>query len=314
MEHCSVPVELISPVVLNKFDSSSLCSHNIRFAECTKCKGKKNIEKDFKKYIESLITEQWLLDSGASLHFTFNKDDLIDIEELEHPIPLKTANSMTKITAKGMALIRQYNKLYKLDSVYYMPDLNQRLISLGQLHNDGFESYGNNQRIVVEDKEGNRFLSFTKLFAEDALYWLHHTKQSLQFVCDHGFVYILNYDLMHQRVGHPSDVVLHHMKKHTKGFPEIPIPLETPLCRGCAEGKLPLCAFPPSNLRASRIFELVHTDLKEFPILSYHKYKYTMVFLDDHSSHAWIFQLCTKAAAIHATRHFLANMHKSGFG
>jgi transposase InsO family protein len=46
--------------------------------------------------------------------------------------------------------------------------------------------------------------------------------------------------------------------------------------------------------------------LKEFPILSYHKYKYTIVFFDDCTSHAWITLLCNKAAAISATRQFIA--------
>ena len=50
--------------------------------------------------MDSLTMDHWLLDSGASSHFTFMKDDLVDLEELEKPIPLKTANSFTQITAR----------------------------------------------------------------------------------------------------------------------------------------------------------------------------------------------------------------------
>ena len=35
-------------------------------------------------------------------------------------------------------------------------------------------------------------------------------------------------------------------------------------------------------------FDLIHMDLKTLPILSYHKYKYILTFLDDHTSHGWI--------------------------
>ena len=39
---------------------------------------------------------------------------------------------------------------------------------------------------------------------------------------------------------------------------------------------------------------------------SYHKYKYTIVFLDDFSSNAWTINLRTKDAALPATKRFIA--------
>jgi len=195
-ECCSVPVDLNLLIVLNKY-YSSYCSHNLTFVECSKCKGKKNIEKELQKYMDSLTMDHWLLDSGASSHFTFVKDDLVDVEELENPIPLNTANLLTQITARGMVLIQKHNKVYKLDPVYYVPDLNQHLISLGQLLNDGYKSHSTNKHIVLEDTKGTKFLLFTKLFSQDTLYWLRHSKQQLHTVCNNGFVYSLNYNLLH---------------------------------------------------------------------------------------------------------------------
>ena len=64
--------------------------------------------------------------------------------------------------------------------------------------------------------------------------------------------------------------------------------------------------FPPSVIRAKEPFELIHSDLKSFPIDSYRKFKYSIVFFDDYSSHAWTVNLRTKDAALPATRHFLA--------
>jgi hypothetical protein len=43
-----------------------------------------------------------------------------------------------------------------------------------------------------------------------------------------------------------------------------------------------------------------------FPIESYHKFRYAIVFYDDYTSHAWTINLRTKDAALPATRHFLA--------
>ena len=69
---------------------------------------------------------------------------------------------------------------------------------------------------------------------------------------------------------------------------------------------MPLRSFPPTTRRAKRPFELIHSDLKQFPIESYRHYRYIITFFDDYSSHAWITCLRTKGAAISATKQFLA--------
>lgn len=71
-------------------------------------------------------------------------------------------------------------------------------------------------------------------------------------------------------------------------------------------GKMPSKAFPPTQSRAKAPFELIHSDLKEFPVISYHKYKYFISFLDDFTSHAWVIMLGKKSAAVKAIRQFTA--------
>lgn len=50
----------------------------------------------------------------------------------------------------------------------------------------------------------------------------------------------------------------------------------------------------------------MHSDLKSFPIESYHCYKYIITFVDDFTSFAWIMPIHTKDAALTATKHFLS--------
>jgi transposase InsO family protein len=119
-------------------------------------------------------------------------------------------------------------------------------------------------------------------------------------------IYGIDYDIMHRQLVHPSKEVLLRARKHLKDFPEIEFPKEEHLCPGCAQGKMTNRPFPPSTKRASHSFELVHSDLKSFPIDSYHKYKYVIVFLDDYTSSAWTVNLHTKDAALTATAHFIA--------
>ena len=49
-------------------------------------------------------------------------------------------------------------------------------------------------------------------------------------------------------------------------------------------------------------FDLIHSDLKEFPLISYRKYKYIITFLDDFSSFSWAVKLQKKSDAFDALK------------
>ena len=65
-------------------------------------------------------------------------------------------------------------------------------------------------------------------------------------------------------------------------------------------------SFPESSTRATAAFGLIHMDLKTLPVLSYHKYKYILTFLDDHTSHGWISLLKQKSDTVKAIEHYIA--------
>ena len=65
-------------------------------------------------------------------------------------------------------------------------------------------------------------------------------------------------------------------------------------------------SFPDSSSRAKELFALIHSNLKTLPILSYHKYKYIITFLDDFTGHDWVTFLKNKAATFQAWLNFIA--------
>jgi hypothetical protein len=107
----------------------------------------------------------------------------------------------------------------------------------------------------------------------DTIYWLEAcVSDKHRHFAMPTTIYKVDYDLMHKCMGHPSMDVLHNAKNHTKGFPnDIIYPEETPLCQGCAQGKMPSASFPSSQSHTSRAYEKVHSDVKSFPVASYHK-------------------------------------------
>ena len=122
---------------------------------------------------------------------------------------------------------------------------------------------------------------------------------------DHAWTSKITYDIFHKHFGHPSKEVIQHAKKHITNMPEIEIPSEDSTCPGCAKGKLSNWAFPPIEWCAICAFELIHSDLKSFPIESYHRHQYIIIFFDGFSSMAWVCCICDKNDSLTATCYFL---------
>ena len=245
---------------------------------------------------------EWMLDSGASQHFTFDINNYVDYETMAEVL-VRTANSFTKIIGKGTVIITVDGKTVRINPVYHIPDLSYRLLSLGQFLRSGLFSRGSAREISLHEEE-KEFLTFYPRSEEDSIYVIRSlvgARVSAQIKT----VFSVDFEVLHRRLTHPSNDVLRKAGRHLKDFPEVQIPKEH-ICPGCAQGKMTNKSFPPSNVRATEAFEMIHSDLKSFPIESYRKYRYSIVFYDDFTSHAWTVNLRSKDAALYATKHFLA--------
>ena len=90
----------------------------------------------------------WLLDSGASCHFTYDLSDFIDIQDIPH-VPLQTANGQANATKKGTIILQLSTQSVRLYPVYYVPDLKTRLMSLGSLLQAGLHTRGSAEEIAI---------------------------------------------------------------------------------------------------------------------------------------------------------------------
>jgi hypothetical protein len=100
-------------------------------------------------------------------------------------------------------------------------------------------------------------------------------------------IYKVDYELMCKCLGHLSKNVLTNAPNHVKGFSkDLEVPSNSPVCSGCVQGKMPISVYPSSQTRATAPFECIHSDLKSFPVVLYHKYKYFINFIDNFTSYA----------------------------
>jgi hypothetical protein len=235
---------------------------------------------------------EWILDSGASRHFTNSLNDFVEFEDCQ-PVLVRTATSSTFITGKGTVYLKLNDRHLRISPVYYVEDLSARLLSLGQFMQHGLYTRGSICEVALYDERTNKeFVTFHPRSEEDTIYVIK-SLVGAEISAHITTIHSIDFEVMHRRMAHPSKEVLQKARKHTKGIPEIEIPREH-VCSGCAQGKMMKQPSPPSEKRAMVPFELIHSDLKTLPIESYQKFKYSIIFYDDHTSHAWTINLRTK--------------------
>ncbi|EPQ57798.1 hypothetical protein GLOTRDRAFT_126286 [Gloeophyllum trabeum ATCC 11539] len=161
--------------------------------------------------------------------------DFIDFEEFKQPATASTANGFARILGFGTTVLNYYikdvgNITTRLFPVYYIPDLNICLMSLGVLLQDKLKVSGNDRHISLYEKglreplfrflprqPGDTIYSVSTIPAPDA-YSIFPT------------IYAVDYGIMHRRMGHPSKEVLRQAREHTKGFPtNLEFPSEDPV-------------------------------------------------------------------------------------
>ncbi|KIJ58481.1 hypothetical protein HYDPIDRAFT_34142 [Hydnomerulius pinastri MD-312] len=197
------PVVSECPVV--NMGINRLCVHSIEYALCADCKGK-SVEQD--------EISPWLLDSGASLHFTFELNDFVDYGPLD---PDKsdfviTATTTATISGKGTVLIQVpmpngSTKSVCLYPVHYIPRMNGQLLSLGTLLHDDLEVTGDKHHIVVH-KKFKEFLTFRPRIPGSTLYILRSLCITPNVANSIATIFNVDYNILHRRLVHPGKEVL----------------------------------------------------------------------------------------------------------
>jgi len=108
---------------------------------------------------ENLTEAEWMLDSGASDHFTGDINDFVEYKAFTSPVSVQTETTTSRIEGAGTVILRVENELIRIYPVLYIPELHSRLFSLGQFHQAGLHSRGSAKELSVYEGE-NKFLSF----------------------------------------------------------------------------------------------------------------------------------------------------------
>lgn len=152
-----------------------------------------------------------------------------------------------------------------------MPDILTRLLSFGQLLQGNNSGSGDIHLLTFSDIQTNEKLltALPHKVHVDTMFWVSSQIASGQSLITMKSVHADSYDLWHQHLGHPSMQVFEKFKVNSENFPSIRVPKDTGICEGCAKGKMHSHSFSENTLCTDQIFQRIHSDLREYPVLSY---------------------------------------------
>ena len=232
-------------VDLDSLQSTINCFNNLKhFANCSKCeKGKPQLEKNG--------FCQWILDSGASQHFTNTLSDFSEytlIKDACQDVQTAAKGTTIKFAGKGTVFLSyrvdtpsgRQTKVTCLENVIYIPQLSIRLLSMGVLLNNGFLVCGSSDKIAF-NRRGLHLLVLDTFphMPDQIIFWLKVHITDIKSLLTKSTIQLVDYDLWHKHFGHPFKQVLKEAQGHVKNFPkDLDFLRKEPICRSCTEGKI----------------------------------------------------------------------------
>jgi len=189
-------------------------------------------------------SECWLIDTGYTNHMTFDRTLFKDLQSTKISKVRIGNGDYISAKGKGTITIATNSGTETISDVLYVPDIDQNLLSVGQLIENGFKVTFEDQCCLIYDAAGQKILqikmrgkSFSFFPTEE-----EHTTYSTN---------ISNTKIWHKRLGHCHLQRMLKMKKNEviRGLPVLAD--QIPNCHTCQIGKQKRLPFPKSIWKAS---------------------------------------------------------------
>ena len=282
--------------------------------------------------------ETWLVDSGASHHMSpcihhFGRLRASAVQQV-----WLADDSVVLVVGQGDIVIHGLGEPVTIRDVLYIPSLTVPLLSVPAVFDHGgsvrftpesvdlFSSRSSRVPVLTGHRAGTGWrLTVRPLLRPSPQSLPTQTPADLCLICSDvklccdGCASAVRgadtasskgtWSLWHSRLGHLGwqqlkRVLSSDMVKGTQVTDRFP---SSPLCDGCLEGKMHEHPFGVASFRASRPFELLHTDLMgPVDTPSVFRHKYIMVIVDDFTRYAWVYFLRKKSHAAAQLKDFFA--------
>lgn len=225
-----------------------------------------------------------VVDSGATDHF-FCNPTMFAGEIRPHSSFLECASGNLAISGIGSVRLETAETVIKIDNVLFVPELSVNLVSLIKLEEKGVRySYENGVRSLKFGEQTLGNLNISKQLITMKL--VSHRCAVSQRTKSTQFQRIQD---IHSSLGHLSYEKIKHLKIHTDAGLNYP-------CDVCSATKttrsVPRRKFQKPH---RHLYELIHSDICEMPVISVDGFKYFALFVDDASRYSHIVLLRKKS-------------------
>lgn len=251
----------------------------------------------------------WYLDTGCSNHMTGRKDWLVDLD-LSNKGKVRFVDDNT-IRTEGMGIVQIQKKDGGISCIYevlYVPIMNNNLLSLGQLLQNGYRMLLEDNALKIFDKK-NRFILKTPMLKNKTFKVEIQANQEVNClsITEEGESW-----LWHKRYDHLNFKSLNrlHDQSMVSGLPKLVAPGRE--CVGWCISKQPRKSY--RNLIHSRTksaLEVVHSDVcgpMEVETLGGNKFFVT--FTDEFTRKVWIYLLKKKSQVFRVFRKYKTMVEK----
>jgi transposase InsO family protein len=253
--------------------------------------------------------ELWFLDSGCSNHMCGKREMFTDLDDTFRKYVKLGNNSSLAVLGKGDVRMEVNGIMQVITGVFYVPDLHNNLLSIGQLQEKGLVFVIKRGKCKIYHPK--RGLIWETAMSTNRMFTILARTQQQEQKCLTTIAENQS-QLWHRRYGHLgwSGLKLLQQKDMVKGLPTFQA--RTQICEHCLVGKQQRNSFTHnSTWRASQILQLVHADICG-PItpISNSKKRYLISFIDDYSRKVWVYFLIAKSEAFHVFKKFKAKVEK----
>ncbi|KAM1556843.1 hypothetical protein PS2_040150 [Malus domestica] len=261
------------------------------------------------EFNEATMEHTWFLDSGCSNHMCGKRDLFSEFDSsFKESVKLGNNSSLT-VQGKGNVRMEVNGMIHVITSVFYVPDLKNNLLSIGQLQEKGLsvliqhgrcKIFHSDKGLIMETK-----MSSNRMFAISARCPPKEQRCFSSQTTDQA-------RLWHCRYGHLSwnGLKVLQQKRMVEGMPQFTASQR--VCEDCLVGRQHRDPFPrESTWRASEVLQLVHADICG-PInpMSNSKKRYLITFIDDFSRKTWVYFLVEKSEAFGTFKSYKARVEK----
>nr|KYP76422.1 Retrovirus-related Pol polyprotein from transposon TNT 1-94 [Cajanus cajan] len=234
-------------------------------------------------FLSSESNESWLIDSGCTNHMTFDEALFKDLRPTNiTKVRIGNGDYIT-VKGKGTVAITSCVGTKFIPDVLLVPQLDQNLLSVGQLIERGFKAIFEDKYCLIQDAAGQDMFKVKmkgKSFALNPL-----EEEQAAFSLKENIT-----EIWHKRLGH-----YHHqglLQLSEKGLARDVPELQDRISNGkaCQFGKQNRKSFSRTTWRASKKLQLIHTDVagpQRTPSLKGNLYY--ILFIDDFTRMCWIF-------------------------